>query len=375
MRRVLSLFAALCLLTRGTARAADRGIALLPFENLTNATEAPARVAHGVAEALGKKGWRIVEGPAVEAALEAARVRYVDSLDSAVLPTLAEKLGTTVFVLGSIYAWEEGADPRAAFTVSLVGADGAALFSDLVSMRGEDAEKLFDAGRTFTLNEVAAAAIRRIAKSLPGPRTVAVRPATRSLPLHLSVPRTYRSWSLADGARHRVAVLPFANAGPHEAARIVAEMFARRLAASTLFAVVSPADLRTAFVAEKIHDLTDPAERLRLGKRLGTTLFLTGTIYEFREAYQAASSTPHMEMEAALTDAASGEILWTSYASRLGTDYRGLLQLGEIHGIVGLADQAVSEMIRSAEKARPTPAVRRAGAPAAATSGEKGKTR
>ena len=154
-------------------------------------------------------------------------------------------------------------------------------------------------------------------------------------------------------------VLPFANAGPHEAARIVAELFARRLAASALFDVVSPADLRAVFVAEKIHDLSDPSER-SAGKRLGTTLFLTGSIYEFREAYTAASGTPHLEMEATLTDCATGEILWTSYASRLGTAYRGLLQLREIHGIVGLADQSVAEMIRAAERARLIPSMKAA---------------
>ena len=118
---------------------------------------------------------------------------------------------------------------------------------------------------------------------------------------------------------------------------------------------------------------------LRLGKRLGTTLYLAGTIYEFREAVQAASDTPHLEMEVRLTDAATGEILWTSYASRLGTQYRGLLQLGEIHGIVRLADQSVSEMIHAAEKARPTPSTLHAGesrAPAVPKPpGEEGKTR
>ncbi|HWC65605.1 MAG TPA: hypothetical protein VG777_05950, partial [Thermoanaerobaculia bacterium] len=297
---------------------------------------------------------------------------YVDSIDSATRPKLAETLGVSALALGSVYAWEGGADPRVAFAVSLVGSDGSVLFSDLVSMRGEDAEQVFQSGRPFTLDEVADEAVARARKSLPAPGAAPEPPARRSLPAHLSAPRTFRSSSLAGGARHRVAVLPFANAGPHEAARVVAELFARRLAASSLFDVVSPADLRAAFVAEKIHDLSDPAERVRLGRRVGTTLFLTGTIYDFREA--AASGTPRLEMETTLTDAATGEVLWTSYASRSGTAYRGLLQLGEIHGIVGLADQSVSEMIRAAEKTRPVPSVRAAGPPSK-TSDEKGKTR
>jgi hypothetical protein len=377
MGRLLLAFSVLPFLLGGVpgVSADPPSVALLPFENLTIAPEAPARVSKGIAAALAKKGWKVADGAPVEEALDAAHVRYLDSIDSAVRPKLAEALGVSAFVLGSVYAWDAGADPRVAFAVTLVGSGGNVLFSDLLSMRGEDAEDLFQSGRLFTLDEVAAEAIGRMAKRFPRPGAVPERPATRSLPVHLPSPRTFRSPSLVDGVRHRALVLPFANAGPHEAARIVAELFARRLAASKLFDVVSPADLRAAFVAEKIHDLTDPAERLRLGKRLGTTLFLTGTIYEFREAQQAASSTPQLEMEGTLTDAATGEILWTSYASRLGTQYRGLLQLGEIHGIVGLADQSISEMIRAAEKALPTTATRRSGSPAVSTANEKGKTR
>lgn len=380
MRRLLPAIALLLLPFGGAARAStdSPAVAILPFENLTVAPEAPASVAQGVAAALAAKGWKVVAGAPVESALDGARVRYLDSIASAIRPKLAESLDAPVLALGSVYAWETGADPRVAFTVTLVGADGRVLFADLVSMRGEDAEGLFQTGRPFTLDEVAAEAIARMAKRLPKPGAAPERPSARSLPVHLPAPRTFRSSSLADGSRHRVVVLPFANAGPHEAARIVSEMFVRRLSASTLFDAVSPADLRAAFVAERIHDLTDPADRLRLGKRLGTTLFLTGTIYEFRESYQASAGTPRLEMEATLTDAASGEILWTSYASRLGTQYRGLLQLGEIYGIVGVADQSISEMIRAAEKARPVPS-RRAAAPGPAAppkaSGEEGKAR
>jgi len=171
--------------------------------------------------------------------------------------------------------------------------------------------------------------------------------------LHVAPVRTYRSAGLAAGKRYRIAVLPFANAGPHDAARIVAELFARRLAGSTLFEPVDPADLRAAVVSEKIRDLSDPAELARLGRRLGTALFLKGTIYAFVEPAQASSESPRLEMETTLDDVAGGEVAWTSYASRRGTDYRGLLELGAITNVVGLADQAVAEMIHAAEKTAP----------------------
>ena len=380
LSRFASLLFAL-LASHAPAATPENAVALLPFENLTNFSEAPSRIARGISAALAKKGWRVVEGAPVEAALDQARVRYIDSLESGVRPKVAEALGTSVLAFGSVFAFDQAADPRVAFAVRLVTGDGRVLFSDLVSLREEDAEGIFEFGKPVPLDELAAEAMGRIGKRLPRPGTAASRPASRALPVHLPAPRTVRSASLSDGARHRVVVLPFANAGPHEAARIVAELFGRRLAASSLLDVVDPADLRAAVVAEKIHDLSDPAERIRLGKRIGTSLYLTGTIYEFRESHQASSDTPHLEMEVRLTDAATGEILWTSYASRLGTDYRGLLQLGEITGIVGLADQSAAEMIRSVEKARPVAATRQATAPTPASPAvpdvpeEKGKTR
>jgi TolB-like protein len=255
-----------------------------------------------------------------------------------------------------VYAYDGGQDPRVAVTLRMVAAEGTVLFSDLVSLRAEDAEGLFDFGKTVTREELAREAVRRLCGRLPRPGAAPLPIHARSRPLHVAAVRTFRSSALATGTRHRVAILPFANAGPHEAARIVAEILARRLNGSNLFEVVEPADFREAFVAEKIRELSDPAELQRLGKSLGTTLFLTGTIYEFVEPVQADSATPRLEMEATLTDVATGEIVWTSYASRRGTDYRGLLELGAITSVIGLADQSVSEMIHAAEKSSPSAA-------------------
>jgi hypothetical protein len=181
MRGLLLLLALPAFPFGGIARASANpgSVALLPFENLTVAPEAPSRVSRGIAEALAKNGWKVLEGAPVDEALDAARVRYLDSLESAVRPMLAEALGAPTFVLGSVLAWDAGADPRVAFAVTLLRSDGATLFSDLISMRGEDAEGLFESGRPFTLDEVAAEAIRRAAKRLPRltPRRNRLRPA------------------------------------------------------------------------------------------------------------------------------------------------------------------------------------------------------
>ncbi|HWC64697.1 MAG TPA: hypothetical protein VG777_01340, partial [Thermoanaerobaculia bacterium] len=83
MRRRLLAFAALPILVGGIARAANPAVAILPFENLTGDPGAPARVARGVAAALAKRGCKIVDGAPVEEALDAARLRYVDAIDSA----------------------------------------------------------------------------------------------------------------------------------------------------------------------------------------------------------------------------------------------------------------------------------------------------
>lgn len=334
------------------ATARGESVALLPLENLSASPEAASRLGSLIASRLSKKGWTVVSGEPVETVLDQLRVRYLDSLTSADRARLASALGGPVLALGTVYAYDATVDPRVALGFRLISADGRVRFSDLIAMRSEDAEGVFDFDTARTREEIAGIAVDRLLERLPAPGAAAAELRRRGVPVHLSAPRTYRSIALADGPRHRIAILPFASAGPHEAARIVAELLARRLSASKLFEVVEPADFRSAFVDEKIHDLSDPAEIRRLGKRLGTTLFLKGTIYEFSEPSQASSGSPRLELAAALTDYATNEIVWTSFVSRRGTDYRGLLQLGSITSVVGLADQAAAEMISSVEGAR-----------------------
>ncbi len=350
--RLLSLVLALGL-APASVGASNAAVALLPFESLSSNAAAAADLAPLVASGLRSRGWTVVEGAVVEAALDAAQVRYLDSIASDVRAKVAATAGAQVLALGAVYAYDAGADPRVALAMRLVSADGTVLFSDLVALRAEDREGLFTFGETVTREDLAQEAVRRLCRRLPSPGASPAAIRKRTRPFHVAPVQTYRSAALATRTRHRIAVLPFANAGPHEAALIVAEIFARRLPGSTLFDLVEPADFRNAFVAEKIRDMSDPAELRRLGQRLGTTLFLTGTIYEFTEPVQAGSDTPRLEMEATLTDVATGEIVWTSYASRRGTDYRGLLELGAITSIVGLADQSAAEMIHAVEKTAP----------------------
>jgi len=368
--RFLTLTVALGLACERAFGASPAPVALLPFENLSTDADAAAEVSLLVASALRAKGWTVVGGDAVETALDSARVRYLDSIATDVRPKLAAATGAPVLALGAIYAYDATADPRVSIGLRLISADSRVLFSEVVAMRAEDAERVFEFDRARTRDELAKIAVARLLRAVPRPGALPVSLKSRRVPVHLSAPRTFRSAALAAGTRHRIAVLPFANAGPHEAARIISELVARRLSASTLFDTVEPADLRDAFVSEKIRDLSDPSELRRLGKRLGTTLFLTGSIYEFAEPAQAGSGSPRLEMEATLTDVATGEVVWTSYASRRGTDYRGLLDLGAITSIVGLADQSIAEMIHAAEKASPISGPR-AGREALTRSGRK----
>jgi len=362
--------AALAVLGSSGAAAPAPTVALLPFENLSASSGAPAELSPLVAAGLRAKGWTVVEGPAIESALDAARVRYVDSLGPAARTQIAATAAASALALGAVYAFDEGADPRVSVALRLVSADGRVLFSDLVALRGADGRGLFESDRVVTRGELSREAARRLCRRLPSPGAPAVSPGNRARPLHAARVRTFRAAALDRGSRHRVAILPFANAGPHEAARIVAEILARRLASSALFDPVEPADFRAAIIEEKIRDLSDPAALSRLGARLGTPLFLTGTIYEFAEPAQALSGTPRLEMEATLTDVSTGRVVWTSYASRRGTDYRGLLELGAITSVIGLADQSAAEMVRAAEKAAPT---NEPPAPRTASSGAKRK--
>jgi hypothetical protein len=92
-----------------------------------------------------------------------------------------------------------------------------------------------------------------------------------------------------------------------------------------------------------------------LGRRLGTSLFLRGTVFRWRREASGggAASAPAVELSLMLIDASGGRILWASHHERRGDQYQRLLGLGSVTNVVALADRVVAEMVASLRSVKP----------------------
>jgi hypothetical protein len=114
--------------------------------------------------------------------------------------------------------------------------------------------------------------------------------------------------------------------------------------------------LRAALVAEKVRGLggLEPAQLAAIGKRLGTSLFLRGTVYRYVDAgAKGGASMPFVDVQVDLVDAAQGRIVWAGSNARNGRDYKGLFQLGALRSVVALSDQVFGELVTAEGKASP----------------------
>ena len=331
-------------------------VVMVPFQNLSGAGRAPEAVSAALARRMESRGYRVIRGEAVGDFLAAEKIRYLDSLSAASREKLLRRFDASAAVLGTIFDFAESSNPVVALSARLVAADGKVAWSAVAGLCADDTRKVFGLGRLSSLDALAPKAVEVLSRDLPDPGSASRLASARSRPLDLSSPRTFRSAAL-EGGGNLVCLLPLENrSSARVAPRVVGELLAQRLAASKGLRVVEAADFRDAMLTTGVYGVRtgDPEELKKLGARVGTTLFLKGTIYAYKDVLPGSGAqTPEMELQLALVDVASGKVLWTSSLARKGTDYSGLLQLGAISNAVTLSDQVVAEMIRAGEAARP----------------------
>jgi len=349
--------AALTLISAAALAATQETVVVMPFTNLSGVERAPSEISAAFVKRIAAKGYAVVPSEYLEIFLTATRVRYLDSLSRELREKALAQLSASAIVFGTVYDFAEGDNAIVGVSARMLRADGSVAWAGVAGMSSEDTEGAFGLHRTNATAVLAEKAVERLVRDFPQPGTAVRLASARAKPLGASSPVTFRSAALEAGREHRICLLPFENRTQARlAGRVVAELLAQRLGASGTFEVVEPADFREALVTAGIRGLRsgDPAEMAKLSKALGTTLYLRGTIYAFKDAStKNASVAPELELDLALVDTASGRIVWTSRLARTGRDYEGLFQLGAITNIVTLTDQAAAEMVRAAEKATP----------------------
>ncbi len=281
------------------ARAAET-VVMVPFQNLSGAGGAPAAVSAELARQMESRGYRVVRGEAVDEFLAAEKIRYLDSLPASIREKLLQRFEASAVVLGTIFDFAESDNPVVAVSARLVGADGKVAWSAVAGLSADDTKKVFGFGRLASLDALAARTVSILTRDLPKPGSASKLESARSKPLDLSSPRTFRSAALAGGG-NLVCVLPLENrSAARVAPRVVGELLAQRLAASEGFRVVEAAEFRNAMVAAGVYGIRtgDPEELKKLGAKVGTNLFVKGTIYAYKDVLPGSGvTTPEIELQ------------------------------------------------------------------------------
>jgi hypothetical protein len=83
-----------------------------------------------------------------------------------------------------------------------------------------------------------------------------------------------------------------------------------------------------------------------IADRVNAQLLITGIIMEMREDRGEHNTIiPVLVMELQIRDGRSGEILWTAFHRRQGTDYKKTMHFGTIQTVTGLSSRMTEEII------------------------------
>src|SRR6266508_2542802 len=354
--RDLAATALLAVFTAPLSGAGTETVVVLPFTNLSGVERAPSEIAASFCRRIARKGYSTAPADEVEAFLAAERVRYLDSLSGRVREKLLSKFGASAVIFGTVYSFAEGENAIVGLSARMLRTDGGVAWAGVAALSGEETEGLLGLGRVSSTAAIAEKAVERLLRNFPAPGKSAKLVSARARPLARAGPVTYRASTLESGRVHTICLLPLENrSSARFAPRAVGELLSQRLGASKTFRVVEPGNFREAMAASGVRGVKtgDPAELAKLSKALGTSLFLRGTIYVFKDGSpRNAAVPPELDLDLALVDAAAGRIVWTSRLSRSGRDYESLLELGAISNIVTLADQVAAEMVRAADNAK-----------------------
>lgn len=148
----------------------------------------------------------------------------------------------------------------------------------------------------------------------------------------------------ASGGALDIAVLPFANLSEDMEAQMAVMPAVRDRLAEMGVEVAVEADVERILFRDRVRDTAYVSADVanELGDELGVEAVFLGCIVSFVQ-----EDVPQMGLTARLIDTRSGRILWAGFASVNGTEFAGLLGLGEIKTIDRLIPKAVDRLLDS----------------------------
>lgn len=163
------------------------------------------------------------------------------------------------------------------------------------------------------------------------------------------VPMHREAAPLPIGSGCRIAVLPFLNDSEFpQGGVLVQKVFASQLLSSGGYQLAPEGDIVKAYQQLRLLPGDSPTlEQMQIiADRVNAPLLLTGIVLEMSEGHSEHKTVnPQLIMEVELRDPDSGEILWTTFHRRKGTDYKKTMHFGTLHTMTGLSRQMAEEII------------------------------
>jgi len=163
------------------------------------------------------------------------------------------------------------------------------------------------------------------------------------------VPMQREVASLPDQNNCRVAVLPFLNDSEFsQAGVLVQKVFAAQLLSSGEYQLTPEGDIVKAY--QQLHLFPEDQPTLQqfriIADRVNGPLLLTGIVLEMEEGRSEHQTVnPRLVLQVELRNPENGEILWTTFHRRKGTDYKKTMHFGTLHTMTGLSRQMAEEII------------------------------
>ncbi len=146
----------------------------------------------------------------------------------------------------------------------------------------------------------------------------------------------------------KIGVLPFLDETSFpRGATIVNKVFLSELVATDSFQVFQEGDIAELYQQLLIYPNKLPnREQLEMiGGRLKTDLIVGGVVQKMNEERKGTFVDTELTLILLTYDGSSGQLLWTTYHRRLGSEYKQVMHLGRINTITGLARRMSQEII------------------------------
>jgi hypothetical protein len=323
-------------------------ILVLPLENLARSPAGLNVVSAALEAQLASKGYEVAAGAATEEFLRSHRIRYLDSLENRRVEELLAAHGADAVLMGAVLSYNGSRrNPDVAIALRIVGRDGQVLWSTTSGISSMDTVRAFRRGGVGQVDDLARRLVSMAMSSLPAgqlPRAPEKQGGGTAGPS-----RAYRARELV-GRELSICVLPLQNrAEERGAARTLEAILQQSLAERPGIRTVSPADLRRGVVEAELRVPSRlSADQMRkLGKAVGTSLFLQGTVFEYGIAANETGETPAVEIYLSLFDAETGRTVWSGLHRRTGLDYEGWLQFGAVNDLSTLASRVTNELLNA----------------------------